>query len=395
MSFFDGLTMAFQNLFRAKFRSFLTILGVAIGISAIVAFVSIGLGLQKITSDQIASATALTTITVTQKPSSATMEEGPAVSKQLKDKIRQLDGVEKVSGSVSMPTTVINDGTNSGAIVYGLDMDGVDLDVTGLEYGKNLSDENEVVISAALANTFASDKKSLIDKTLTIKILKEEGELSYNIDKMEYKIVGIDNNETANIAYVPIEKFASSHGFENYSSIKVKVESRKSIDPVKNYLISEGYQVATINDLINQIDKVFLIAQIILGLIGGIGLLVSFLGIINTMTISFLERTREIGIMKAIGARGRDIKRLFVLESAIIGFLGGVGGVLVAYGCGLVVNSIVNYLIRENGQTLNLFMTPYEFALFMVVVAVLVSIFAAIYPTWRAQRLSPIEAIRQ
>jgi putative ABC transport system permease protein len=156
-----------------------------------------------------------------------------------------------------------------------------------------------------------------------------------------------------------------------------------------------GYQVTTIKDLIDQIDKIFLLAEVILGLIGGIGLLVSSLGIINTMTISLLERTREIGIMKAIGASGRDIKRLFLFESALIGFLGGVVGVGIAAGFGYLFNYVLNFIIRGSGQHLTVFITPPKFALIMVGVAIFIAMFAGVYPTSRAQKLKPIDALRQ
>lgn len=395
MRYSDAIKLAFQNLIRAKFRSFLTILGVSIGISAIVAFVSIGMGLQKITSDQITSATALTTITVTQKPASSTMEAGPVLNKKLVDKIKEIPEVEKVTYSISTPTTVESGETTAAAIVYGIGMENLDLEITGIVSGEIIKTENEMVISSLLANSFASNKNSLIGQTIRVKILKEDEGLQYNSNQIEYKIVGIDSNDTAAVSYVPIQGLANALGVENYSAIRAKVKSRSDIDSVKDVLTREGYSVTTIKDLIDQIDKVFLIIKIILGLIGSIGLIVSSLGIINTMTISFLERTREIGIMKAVGARGKDIKRLFVLEAAIIGFLGGVGGVLVAYGFGEGVNYLINYFIQGSGQHIELFITPLDFCLIMVVVAVFISIFAGIYPTWRAQRLSPIDAIRQ
>ena len=395
MRYADAIKLAFQNLIRAKFRSFLTVLGVSIGISAIVAFVSIGMGLQKITSDQITSATALTTLTVTQKPASSTMEVGPELNKKLVDKIKEIPEVERVAYSISMPTTVESGGTSSAAIVYGIGMENIDLEITGITCGETIKTDNEMVVSSSLANSFSSNRNSLIGQTASVTILKEDEGLQYTSDKLEYKIVGVDNNDTAAMSYVPIEGLAKALGAKNYSTIRAKVKSRSDIDSVKNTLTGNGYTVTTIKDLIDQIDKVFLIIEIILGLIGSIGLIVSSLGIINTMTISFLERTREIGIMKAVGARGKDIKRLFVLEAAIIGFLGGIGGVLVAYGFGEGVNYLTNYFIQGSGQHIELFITPLKFSLIMVAVAVFISVFAGIYPTWRAQRLSPIEAIRQ
>ena len=395
MKFFDGLSLALQNLNRTKFRSFLTILGVVIGISAIVSFVSLGLGLQKITSDQIAGVSALTTLTVSPTPATSTMEAGPKIDQALIDKIKQIKNVEKCSESVNLPTSAESGGTSAGALVYGINTENAEIEVSGITLGKNLSAENEAVISSALANSFSTNHDTLLGKEISVKIIKSTDGQDFQSDILKYNIVGIDNNDTTALVYVPIDKIYKAGGFDGYSALKVKVKSRSDIMPVKNEIKNSGYQITTIQDLIEQIDKIFLIVEIILGVVGGIGLLVSSLGIINTMTISFLERTREIGIMKAIGATGGDIKRLFFLESAIIGFLGGIGGVATAYLFGYTVNFVINYLIKDSGQQLYLFITPFNFSAIMVLAAVLISVMAGIYPTWRAQRLSPIEAIRQ
>lgn len=391
----DALKLAFKNLIRTKFRSFLTILGVVIGISAIVLFVSLGVGLQKLTSEQISGMSSLTTLTITQTPQTATMEEGPKLTDDSIVKFKNIKGVQKASGSVSLPSNVVSTGTNAGAMVYGINFGDYDLEISGLLTGKKMQGENDAIISSALAAAFASDQESVIGKELAVKIVKNEGGLDYQIKELPFTIVGIDNNETSNIVYVSKNKLDAGSEFDRYSSVKVKVAARKDINQIKTEIKEMGFQVTTINDLIDQIDKIFLLAEIILGLIGGIGLLVSSLGIINTMTISFLERTREIGIMKAVGATNKDVKKLFLFESALIGVAGGLLGVGLAALTGWLVNLIINFLVRDSGQHLYIFITPIKFASIMVVVAILISVFAGIYPTRRAQRLLPIDAIRQ
>jgi len=323
------------------------------------------------------------------------MEAGPKIDQALISKIEKIKNVERCSESVSMPTSVENDGTSAGALVYGINTKNADIEVSAIALGQNIGTENEAVISSALANSFSTDHSALLQKEISVKIIKNTDGQDFQSDTLKFNIVGIDNNETTSMAYIPIDKIYKTGGFDGYSALKVKVKSRNDIDPVRDEIKNFGYQITTIEDLIEQIDKIFLIVEIILGVVGGIGLLVSSLGIINTMTISFLERTREIGIMKAIGATGSDIRKLFVFESAVIGFLGGIGGVIVAYVFGETVNAIINYLIRGSGQKLYLFITPCNFSLAMIGVAVFISVMAGVYPTWRAQRLSPIEAIRQ
>jgi len=368
-----------------------------IGISAIVSFVSLGVGLQKITSDQIAGMNALTALTISQTPATTSMEEGPKLDAKTIDKIKNINGVVAVTPSVNVTANAISSGTSAGAIVYGIDISNINMEIGSLTQGELIKkDSDEAVISSALASAFNNNHDDVIGKDLTIKIVRESPDgADLQLKDLTLKIVGIDNNETTNMVYAPIEKIYAGGQFDRYSNLKVKVNSRKDVDSVNNEIKRMGYQVTTIKDLIDQIDKIFLLIEVILGLVGGIGLMVSFLGIINTMTISFLERTHEIGIMKAIGASGRDIKRLFMFESALIGFVGGVAGVGFAIAFGSVFNFVLNLFAKQSGQQLNVFVTPVKFSLIMIGVAVLISVFAGIYPTKRAQKLTPIDALRQ
>lgn len=391
----DALRLATKNLIRTKFRSFLTILGVVIGISAIVLFVSLGVGLQKVTSDQVAGMSSLTTLTITQTPQTSSMQEGPKLTDDSIIKFKNIKGVQKASGSVSLPSNVVSTGTNAGALVYGINLSECNLEISALSIGKKIENEHDAVISAALASSFASNHDEIIGKEIAIKIVKNDDGLDYQIDELPFMVVGIDNNSTSNMVYVSKDRLDASMKFDQYSSVKVQVMARKNIDSVKSEIKGMGYQVTSINDLIDQIDKIFLLVEIILGLIGGIGLLVSSLGIINTMTISFLERTREIGIMKAVGASNKDVKKLFLYESALIGVVGGLLGVGLAALIGWLVNLVINFIIRDSGQHLDIFITPVKFASIMVVVAIIISVSAGIYPTRRAQKLLPIDAIRQ
>lgn len=392
----DVIKLAFQNLWRTRFRSFLTVLGVIIGISAILLFVSLGVGLQKITTDQLTTFSALTTLTVSQTPATTSMEEGPKLTDDTVEKLMNLKNVKGASPSISLPTTVKNEDSSAGAIVTGIIIENEGMEISGLLHGKTIAKEGEAVISSLLANSFSADKEKLIGQKIKINIMEDtEDGLSFRKNEAEVVIVGIDNNESNNSVITDIKAVKANTESDKYSTIKVKVESRKDINLVKEEIKKLGYQVTTINDLMEQIDKVFLLAQIILGLVGGIGLMVSSLGIINTMTISFLERTREIGIMKAIGATDKDIRRLFFVESALIGFLGGSVGIFIAYLFGYTINGIINILIRNSGQELSLFITPYKFAGAMLALSMIISIFAGLYPTHRAQKLQPIDAIRQ
>ncbi len=183
---------------------------------------------------------------------------------------------------------------------------------------------------------------------------------------------------------------------EGYDSAVVRVNDPVALTAVRDRITELGFGSFSIVDEMEQIRTVFLIIDSVLGLLGGISLLVASFGIANTMVMSILERTREIGIMKAIGAEDREIKLIFFLEAAVIGFFGGVIGVAVAW----VVEALANYLayrfvLKPQGATfVDFFSLPFWLAGSAILFALVVSILAALYPASRAARIDPVRALR-
>ena len=127
-------------------------------------------------------------------------------------------------------------------------------------------------------------------------------------------------------------------GIEEFERIQVRVDTNQNLPIVEKQLIEEGYRVTALSKTVEQASKIFQGIQAILAAFGGIALLVSAIGMFNTMTVTLLERTKEIGIMRTIGASPTDIKFLFVSESIIVGFLGGVSGIVIGVGIGFIIN---------------------------------------------------------
>lgn len=181
-----------------------------------------------------------------------------------------------------------------------------------------------------------------------------------------------------------------------YSMLHVRAVSIAEMPAVKERIEAMDYPTVTVQDVVSMLDKVTFVLQAALSCIGGIALLVAFFGIVNTMVMAILERTREIGMLKALGARNRDIRRLFVLEAAGIGL----GGALVGLGggwlAGLALNAIAFHVyLKEKGfDELNLFQISRLLAAGSVAFAVLVASAAGLYPAIRASRLDPVTALR-
>lgn len=183
---------------------------------------------------------------------------------------------------------------------------------------------------------------------------------------------------------------------EGYDSAVVRVSDPVMLTEVRKQITEKGFGSFSIVDEIEQIRTVFLIIDSVLGLLGGISLLVASFGIANTMIMSILERTREIGIMKAIGAEDREIKLIFFVEAAVIGLFGGVVGVLIAWGIDGLANRLAyRFILKPQGASfIDFFDLPPYLWLGAILFALVVSILAALYPASRAARIDPVRALR-
>jgi putative ABC transport system permease protein len=183
---------------------------------------------------------------------------------------------------------------------------------------------------------------------------------------------------------------------EGYDVAVVRVADPVKLTEVRQKLTDLGFGSFSIVDEIDQIRTVFLIIDSVLGLLGGISLLVASFGIANTMVMSILERTREIGIMKAIGAEDREIRLIFFVEAAVIGVVGGVIGVLLAWGIDGVANRLAyRFILKPQGASfIDFFDLPLYLSLGAILFALIVSILAALYPASRAARIDPVRALR-
>ncbi|HEY5403420.1 MAG TPA: FtsX-like permease family protein [Pyrinomonadaceae bacterium] len=183
---------------------------------------------------------------------------------------------------------------------------------------------------------------------------------------------------------------------EGYDSAVVRVSDPVALTEVRKKITELGFSSFSIVDELDQIRTVFLIVDSVLGLLGGISLLVASFGIANTMIMSILERTREIGIMKAIGAEDREIKLIFFVEAAVIGVFGGVIGVLVAWGIDGIANRLAyRFILKPQGASfVDFFSLPPYLSIGAILFALIVSIVAALYPAARAARIDPVRALR-
>ena len=190
---------------------------------------------------------------------------------------------------------------------------------------------------------------------------------------------------------------------EGYDQAVIQVDSADRVLDVERELLSQGYYAYSARGTLQQLNILFLVVQGVFGGIGAIALVVSAFGIANTMMMSVFERTREIGLMKAVGATNRDVMSIFLTEATCIGLIGGIGGVLAGVGFGAVIDLVAStYLAAQAVQggasaadaTIAIIYTPIWLPIFAVVFSAVVGVVSGIYPALRATSLNPIAALK-
>jgi putative ABC transport system permease protein len=180
-----------------------------------------------------------------------------------------------------------------------------------------------------------------------------------------------------------------------YSSVSVRVKSPSQIQTVEDTVKKMGFNTFSILDASRSVQQFFKVLDVFLGIFGSLALAVAFIGIVNTLVMAILERRREIGIMKAIGASDGDIRKLFFAEAGAMGILGGIVGVALGWAIGQVINLGTNvYLKRQSFPPEHFWAVPWWLVAFAVVFSFLVSLAAGLYPAGRAARLDPVQALR-
>jgi putative ABC transport system permease protein len=403
MKFIDTIRLAGRMFKTRRLRTLLTILGISIGIGTILFLVSLGYGLQNMLLQQITSSDALLSIDVTSGGNQTIPLDRTAI-----DKFKQLPNVVEVSPMASFPAQILMKNVEGRDLAANTLVNAVTpaffrlagIKVSAGEFFAE-PNQNRVVVSEAVIKLFNLDEKSILDKEVTFTLFVPTGadpeapEETITIERKDvYKIVGIIGDPENNYIYIPLDTL-SDLTITDFSVAKVKVTQEQYLTPTREAILNLGYSTSALSDTITEAKKIFSIVQIVLAIFGIIALFVSAIGMFNTITIALLERTQEIGIMKSLGASNRDIWKLFLTESIIMGFMGGIGGLVTSYVGATLFNYGVNFLARSfGGQSVDLFQRPLWFILTIVIFSTLVGFIVGLWPARRAARINPLEALR-
>ena len=412
MRVFDLLRLSLRTFKTKTSRTFLTILGMSFGIGTVLFLVSLGYGLQftligKLVTTQD-SLISLEMFYPSETGLSLTRDDLDALS--LVPEVAEIAPVAEFAGEiqrndvVGLVITRVVDPTYfrlSGEVpdVGGVFAEGEEgvvvsnsvLRLTGLANGEFDAPAN----GESLPPPNPEDFRKYIGEELSFTVfLQDENDLVTDVIPIErpIPITGIIVDELQPpFVFIPTTLLGKEVSF--YKKALIKARDAESVQPLRDTLLEKGYLVSARIDLVNQATKVMRAITIVLGVFGVTALVVAAVGMFNTMIVSFLERTFEVGILKALGATDNDVRNLFLTESFMMGFLGGVVGILVGYGGSLIVNGALNLLAqRLGGQSFDLFITPLWFLGLILGFSSLIGIVSGFWPAYKATQLPPKQA---
>lgn len=209
-----------------------------------------------------------------------------------------------------------------------------------------------------------------------------------------YTIVGVTPDSQTPVIYVPFIDLRSL-GVTHYSQTKVVVTGQNDLPKIRRQIEAMGFTTRSVADTVAQINSLFGTARLILALLGMVALAVAALGMFNTLTVSLLERTREVGLMKAMGMKSSEVQELFLTESMIMGFVGGLMGILIGFAAGKLVGLVLSvFSIIKGVGFVDVSYLPFPFLITIIFLSLLVGIATGIYPARRATKISALNALR-
>lgn len=431
----DMIDMALRNLWKRRLRTVLTVLGVVIGTASIVVMVSIGIGMNKGFASQLENWGSLQVIDVYQSGGMEYDAETESMKQTKKqdelnakavETFRQIDHVDAVSPVIEEYLYLIAGKYIADANVIGIEPGAMTTLGYQVEDGRALTEEDSKAIVVGGGVEFYNPKLSWEMRYSSdppeVDVLNEKLSLTWDwnygtrdadksIKPIKVEAVGTlpaDGNNGWSIL-MPIKELeslqkektkweqkqyqgsssSSSRKSKEYEHVMVKVDEMDNVQKVQQQIKDMGFRTSSLTDELEAMKETTRMLRLVLGAIGAVSMVVAAISITNTMVMAIYERTKEIGIMKVIGASLKDIKGLFLTEAAFIGFSGGIIGIIVSYG----VSFLVNLIAERQGSTMQSAI-PIWLALGGIAFSTAVGVLAGYLPAKRAMKLSALTAIK-
>lgn len=392
--------MALDNISHNLKRNILVTVGGAIGIFSVIIMLSLGSGIQSYIQDQIMKNVNPTVAQMTKKGLTQQDGETSQIKKSATISNNDLAKMRKVAHVVSaekvlwLSSARVKLGSKLAIPQYFQTMDGAIPD-TDLAKGSHLPGTGEIGLSKDVAKQLTKNPDSLIGKTVTFYVtMTDKNQLPIVMQK-QLKISAIFNG-SAQMGLLTAD-YATLQEMYNKQKITlqpnmatIKIDKIQNVKSVQNYFKKHGYDLNGAGAFLDSLNLYIALASYVLAAIAGISLLVSAIMIIVVLYISVTERTKEIGILRALGARRKDIRHLFFSEASLLGLFSGAVGVVLAF----IAAAIGNHFARPHMHVALLNVTP-GFVLFGLIVSVGISVIAGLAPSAKAANLDPVDSLRK
>jgi putative ABC transport system permease protein len=441
----DMTELAVRNLREAILRNSLTTLGVAVGVASLVAMLSLGVGLQQLATSRLSKSGLFDSIFVTAKTNSRGPGAGPPATRAAAPKARPLDeaarselthlpNVIEVYPQIRFFTEVRYEGKPFATMVAGMpESSKASGSFDGMQ-GSFFSSGNadEAILQSEFAKELSAQTSALIGKDLVLRYAERQtiapqsgnssdtgGGFSVVPKEKHLRIIGVVDTEPASgfggfgsgrllipLSVAETLRAAQVNDLRDvlrdtsgdkpaYASLTVRVKSPSLVDTTEAKIKDMGFGAFSLLDASKSLKIFFSVFDLLLGIFGSLALAVATLGIINTLVMAILERRREIGVLKALGAADSDVKQLFFVEAGVMGLAGGVLGVLFGWLIGRALTLGTNiYLKRQDLPGVQISAVPWWLIGGAIGFAVFVSLVAGLYPASRAAKLNPVDALR-
>lgn len=403
LPFLKAIKLALHNMRLNLKRNILVSVGGSIGILSVVLMLAVGNGVETYINEQIEASMDPYLVQVTKRSETNEEDETGTTRRNVFeqsdiDKITSVAGIDHYEKAISynMRTNLFYNNKSNNIMIFTTSLSGM-LVLTD-DQKKLLPDDNEILISSSLAKKITDkDKyKELVGQKVTVYITDKDVQNRPLIIQKELTVSNIleleeaDSYDIATVNYKTLEDAYKAYDLDlKPTMINVYAKDKNDVDDIKAELKDKGFADSQVADMLEQVMNYLNIATLVLAGIAGISLVVSGIMILVVLYISVVERTKEIGILRAIGARKKDVRRIFFTESALLGFFSGVLGVAGAALIGFIGN---NYL--EKAFDVRIINVNLKYILFGIIVSVIVSIIAGLMPSNKASKLDPMESLR-
>lgn len=393
MKFTLLLQIVLRNMLSRKLRFVFTLLASAIAVGSTIFLFSLGYGLEEISTEQLVKSDALLQIEV-----SSTKPTEIKLNDEMVSQIKSIAEVSSVASSTSLAGKIIIDDKSLDSPFYGASESYYPLAGIDLKKGRFPVPEeiNYLLLSEKTVSALGTTSDNLLNKKLNYKLIIPPvlGQQDNSDYIYEATVIGIIANQKSAFAYVSGAD-AKLAGAESYSVLKVKADNKNDIIALRKKVENLGLKTIYVGDKLQEMNRFFGYFRLILGGFALIGVAIALFGMFNTLTVSLMERIKEISLLKILGSKEKIIFWMFALESLIFGLLGFLLGIVLFLLSKAIVLSFFSILANRLGNTsVNIFDTPTILVVIVFLVTMLLGFLAGLFPARRALKVNPLDIQR-